>query len=64
MTNPRLILADEPTGALDTKTGKEVLELFTELNKEGITIVVITHAEEVSLQAKSIVRIRDGKLIV
>ena len=63
MTNPRLILADEPTGALDTKTGKEVLELFTELNKEGITIVVITHAEEVSLQAKKIFRILDGNLL-
>ena len=64
VTNPRLILADEPTGALDTKTGTEVLELFSELNKEGITIVVITHAEEVSLQAKKTVRIRDGKLII
>lgn len=60
VTRPRLILADEPTGALDTKTGNEVMELFHELNREGTTVVVITHSDEIAASAKRIVRIRDG----
>jgi putative ABC transport system ATP-binding protein len=60
VTNPSLILADEPTGALDSKTGAEVLEIFTQLNKEGKTIVLITHAAEIAEYAKTIVHIRDG----
>lgn len=60
VTRPRLILADEPTGALDTKTGNEVMELFHELNREGTTVVVITHSDEIAAKAKRIVYIRDG----
>lgn len=58
--DPLLLLCDEPTGALDTKTGKEVMELFTKLNKEGKTIVMITHDEEIANYATRIIRIRDG----
>jgi putative ABC transport system ATP-binding protein len=47
VTNPSIILADEPTGALDTKTGADVLNIFAELNKEGKTIVLITHSAEI-----------------
>lgn len=59
---PPLLLADEPTGALDTKTGKEVMSLIRELNGLGHTIVLITHDLDVSRQARRIVRIQDGKL--
>jgi putative ABC transport system ATP-binding protein len=59
---PPLLLADEPTGALDTKTGKEVMHLIRELNGLGHTIVLITHDLEISRQARRIVRIQDGKL--
>ncbi len=59
---PRLILADEPTGNLDSKTGKGVLETFRRLHKEGKTVVVITHDESITKVAERIVRIRDGML--
>ncbi len=61
--NPPVILADEPTGALDSKTGKDVLELLKNLNKEGTTIVLITHDNSIAEQTKRIVRIHDGKII-
>ncbi|MDD4075586.1 MAG: ABC transporter ATP-binding protein [Eubacteriales bacterium] len=60
--NPKLLLADEPTGALDTKTGKDVLKLFQELNAMGHTIVMITHDLSVAESAKRVVRIIDGEL--
>lgn len=60
--NPKLLLADEPTGALDSATGKEVLKLFGELNQKGHTIVMITHDLNVAKSAGSIVRIVDGEL--
>ena len=59
-TNPSILLADEPTGALDQKTGAQVIELFKELNKEGRTIVMITHDEKIAQNADRIVRILDG----
>ncbi len=62
-TNPSILLADEPTGALDQKTGRQVIELFCELNKEGRTIVMITHDENIAKSANRIVRILDGNLI-
>lgn len=61
--NPPVILADEPTGALDSKTGAEVLELLKEINREGNTIVLITHDNFIAQQAKRIVRLHDGKII-
>lgn len=59
---PPILLADEPTGALDTRTSKEVMELIQNLNKQGHTIILITHDPEVSRQAKRVVRIQDGRL--
>ncbi len=61
--NPPVILADEPTGALDSKTGAEVLDFLKELNKEGTTIVLITHDNSIAEQIKRVVRIHDGKII-
>ncbi len=61
--SPAVILADEPTGALDSKTGAEVLALFGELNREGSTVVVITHSDEVGAAAGRMVRFRDGRVV-
>ncbi len=63
ITNPRLILADEPTGNLDSKSADEIVDLFKKLNSEGRTIVIVTHSNEVAQIAKRIVTIRDGKII-
>ena len=60
--NPPVILADEPTGALDSKTGAEVLEFIKKLNREGNTIILITHDNSIATQAKRIVRISDGQI--
>ncbi|MBQ8654257.1 MAG: ABC transporter ATP-binding protein [Clostridia bacterium] len=59
---PSLILADEPTGNLDSRTGDEIMRLFCELNESGITIVLITHSEKVAAQAKRRIRIMDGRV--
>ena len=61
--NPPHILADEPTGALDSKTGREVLEFIRTLNNEGNTIVLITHDNSIAAETKRIIRIADGKII-
>ncbi len=61
-TNPTILLADEPTGALDQKTGKQVMELFHTLNDEGRTIIMITHDAKIASHAKRIVRILDGNI--
>jgi putative ABC transport system ATP-binding protein len=63
VNRPHLLLADEPTGALDTKTGAEVLELFDELNRQGITLVVVTHDWDVAHRAGRIVTISDGLIV-
>ncbi|MPN03622.1 putative ABC transporter ATP-binding protein YknY [bioreactor metagenome] len=60
--NPQVILADEPTGALDSKTGIEVLQFLQNLNEEGNTIVLITHDNSIAQRAKRIVRLHDGKI--
>lgn len=62
-THPPIIMADEPTGALDSKTGKHVLEILHQLNREGSTIILITHDNDIAATAKRIVRISDGKII-
>ena len=62
VNKPKLLLADEPTGALDTKSGDDVMELFEELNKDGVTIVMITHEPEIAEHAKRVMYIRDGEL--
>ena len=63
INNPELILADEPTGALDSKTAKEIMKIFVELNKSGKTIVLITHDPNIASYARRIVKISDGKII-
>lgn len=62
VNHPTLLLADEPTGNLDSKTSEELLELFSRLNEEGVTIILVTHDENVARYAKRIVRIQDGKV--
>lgn len=61
--NPELILADEPTGNLDTKTGKEIVELFKKLNEEGKTIIVVTHDQNIANHAQKILKMQDGKFV-
>ena len=63
VTSPALVLADEPTGNLDTHTTIEVMALFQELNEEGVTIVLVTHEPEVAIYAKRIVEVRDGRIV-
>jgi putative ABC transport system ATP-binding protein len=63
VTSPALVLADEPTGNLDTRTTIEVMSLFQELNDEGATIVLVTHEPEVAVYAKRIVEVRDGRIV-
>jgi putative ABC transport system ATP-binding protein len=63
VTNPVLLLADEPTGNLDSRTTEEILALFQELNEEGKTIVLVTHEEEVAKHCKRIIRFRDGRIV-
>ena len=62
VNSPKLLSADEPTGALDTKSGEQVMELFQSLNKEGVTVLMITHDPEIASFAKRVVTIRDGVL--
>jgi putative ABC transport system ATP-binding protein len=60
VNKPSLLLADEPTGNLDSKTGAEIMALFDELSRKGNTIIVVTHEEDIAKQARRIIRIRDG----
>jgi putative ABC transport system ATP-binding protein len=62
VTDPQIILADEPTGALDSKTGKEVLKMLEDLNNDGNTIVMITHDREIASHAKRMITVRDGHI--
>lgn len=63
VNNPEVILADEPTGALDTKTGNEVIDIFKEINKEGKTVIIVTHDPKVAEQCKKVINIKDGEII-
>ena len=62
VNNPKLLLADEPTGALDSKSGAQVMELFQKLNDEGVSVLMITHDADIAAHAKRVVTIRDGIL--
>jgi len=63
VNEPSLLLADEPTGALDSRTAREILALFQELNREGVTIVLVTHDADVGRHARRLVRFRDGRVL-
>jgi len=63
VNDPPLLLADEPTGNLDSRTGQQIMEIFRELNRQGVTIVLVTHEHEVAVQARRIVQMRDGKIV-
>jgi putative ABC transport system ATP-binding protein len=63
VTDPALVLADEPTGNLDTATSREVMLMFSELNRTGRTIILITHEADIAAYAKRVIRLRDGLII-
>ena len=63
VNNPTLILADEPTGNLDTKTSAEVMSLFCQLNDEGITVILVTHEQDIATFAKRLIRFSDGEVV-
>ncbi len=60
ITNPKVILADEPTGALDSKTSHDVMEIFKQVNKEGITMIIVTHEEDIARMTNRIIHLKDG----
>lgn len=62
VNNPKILLADEPTGALDSKTSEEILNLFEELNKQGVTVIIVTHDNNVARRCKRILRMSDGQI--
>ena len=62
VNNPKILLADEPTGALDSKSGRQIMELFDRLNEEGVTIVMITHDAKIASYAKRVIHIIDGEI--
>ncbi len=63
VNNPKVILADEPTGNLDSHTGAQIMTIFHELNKRGVTIVLVTHEPDIAIQTKRIIKMRDGKVL-
>lgn len=63
VTQPKVILADEPTGALDSKTSEDVMQIFKEVNKTGITMIIVTHENEVAEQTNRVIHLKDGEIL-
>jgi putative ABC transport system ATP-binding protein len=63
VNNPPLLLADEPTGNLDSRSGSEVLDILTGLNRQGVTIMIVTHDKDVAARCKRIINLKDGQII-
>ncbi|QOJ16043.1 MAG: ABC transporter ATP-binding protein [Planctomycetia bacterium] len=63
VTDPLLLLADEPTGNLDSRTGEQIMQIFHSLNAQGVTIIIVTHEPEVAIQARRVVQMRDGRIV-
>lgn len=63
VNEPKILLADEPTGNLDSRTGRQIMEVFHELHRSGVTVIIVTHEMEVAMQARRIIRMRDGLIV-
>jgi len=63
VNEPKILLADEPTGNLDSRTGKAIMEIFHELHRDGVTVILVTHEMSVAVQAKRVIRMRDGQIV-
>ncbi len=63
VNNPKILLADEPTGALDSRTSAEIMQLFSDLNAQGITVIVVTHEPDIAEWARRRITFRDGRII-